>query len=130
MPLKAWVVQHAGHEIRVINTWFQGAKLYVDDVCVCENRGLISLTTARPLLSAPLQVAGKGCTLDVFIVSIFTTKAAVFVDGQQVGGDVIHIDEDIRRFRATHKRGALGSSEGSAVAVPARLTAAEEQPDR
>ena len=25
MPLKAWVARHAGHEVRVINTWFSGA---------------------------------------------------------------------------------------------------------
>jgi hypothetical protein len=126
MPLKGWIVRHAGHEIRVLNTWLFGAKLYVDDVCVCENRGLFSVTTNRPLLTAAIEVAGKSQAIEVFIVSILTTKAAIFVDGVQVGGDVIHIGDDIKRFRADHRRGALGN-EGSAVAVPSRLLPAGDK---
>ena len=120
MPLKSWVTRHAGHELRVLNTWFQGAKLYVDDVCVSENRGLLTLAMNKPALTATIEVAGKPERIEVFIVSILTTKAAIFVEGVQVGGDVISLGEDVRRFRADHKRGALGN-QGSAVAVPSRL---------
>ncbi len=32
MPKKEWVTEVEGKKIRVVNTWFSGAKLYLDGV--------------------------------------------------------------------------------------------------
>jgi hypothetical protein len=88
LTTKEWNVRHAGRDLRVVNTWFSGARLYVDgdlrDTCT----ELVSVDATRPLLSASLDGPGGRSVVEVFIVSVVTTKAMVCVDGVVVGGDL------------------------------------------
>jgi hypothetical protein len=90
MPIgkKEWVAHFEGHEIRVINTWFGGARLLLDGECLATSNDLFSVSTTRPLLTAPLCTSENATRrIEVFIVTWVTTKAKICVDGQQVGGD-------------------------------------------
>ena len=90
MPLKEWVARHEGHSIRVTNTWFGGAKLYIDGECRDANTDLFALSAARPRLSARLEPGKPGSGLvEVHFKALLTVQARICVDGKQVGGDVI-----------------------------------------
>jgi len=81
---KEWLTVYKGHKIRVVNTWFSGAKLYVDDECKDTNQQLFSTDATRPILTAKLGDE----SVEIFMKSILTTKAKICVGGEQVGGDV------------------------------------------
>lgn len=84
-----WAVEHEGRSIRVTNSWFSSAKLYVDGDCRDINNDLFSVSAVAPLLSASIERAGGGCSVvEVYIVSLVTTQAMICVDGQVVGGDL------------------------------------------
>tara|TARA_B100001142_G_scaffold308692_1_gene340450 strand:- start:467 stop:730 length:264 start_codon:yes stop_codon:yes gene_type:complete len=85
MPIgqKEWFADHEGHKIRVVNTWFGGAKLYIDGECRDTTRAFIAL--GETLLSARLNEAGD--IVEVSISAILTTKAKISVNKTQIGGD-------------------------------------------
>ena len=96
-------------------------KLCIDDVCVCHNREFFPLLGSVPMLTATLQVGGQPLVIEVVIQAFLTCKAAIFVDGVQIGGDVLSRGDDARRFRTTHRELVALGAEGSAVAVPVRV---------
>lgn len=88
LTTKEWMTEYKGHQIRVLNTWFSGAKLYVDGDCRDECKELVNVSRDRPLLSASLEIDGERHVIEVFIVSVVSTLAKICVNGKQVGGDV------------------------------------------
>lgn len=62
---KESVVTHEGHTIRVVNSWFGAAKLYIDGECSDTANDVLMLTAERAILSA--NVNGK--VVEVFLVS-------------------------------------------------------------
>lgn len=86
---KEWIANFEGHEIRVVNTWFSGAKLYIDGDCRDENKQLIATSRDRPLLSANLpDASGRPRKLEVFLYSVTITHAKICLDGTIIGGEV------------------------------------------
>ena len=82
---KEWTVLYKDHEIRVVNTWFSGARLYLDGVCVDQNNALFLTGKKTPSLTAPLN--GKE-TVNVDLLAIAKTKARIRVNEQRIGGDL------------------------------------------
>lgn len=86
---KEWLAVYENHEIRVVNTWFSGAKLYIDGDCCDTNTGLVATSTARPVLSGSIQLSdGQRHRVEVYVTSLLTTKAKICVNGRQIGGDI------------------------------------------
>lgn len=84
-----WTCEHQGHVIRVVNTWFSGAKLYVDGERRDTHHGLFSNNTTRPLLSCAIVEPGGGrSVVEVYLVAFVRTRAMICVDGTRVGGDL------------------------------------------
>lgn len=87
---KEWIAEYNGHRIRVQNTWFSGAKLYIDGECRDTNKQLFLVSGAITRLSARLVVSeSQSQVIEVFMKApLFTTKAKICLDGRQIGGDV------------------------------------------
>ena len=84
---KEVVANYAGHTIRVVNTWFSGAKLYLDGDCRDSNTELFVLDKNAALMSAQLEVEGQKRLVEVFCQALFTVKIKICVDGELVGGE-------------------------------------------
>lgn len=100
MPIgeKEWIAVHDGHEIRVVNTWFQGARLYVDGQLCSENTDLFSISNRTPILATTISTCeGRSARLEVFIVAILTTKARICVNGRQIGGNGHRYSDDFKK---------------------------------
>lgn len=87
---KEWIAEYNGHRIRVQNTWFSGARLYVDGECRDTNQQIFGVSGAIPRLSARLVDSdGQTRVIEIFVKApFFTVKAKICVDGRQIGGDV------------------------------------------
>jgi hypothetical protein len=84
--MKEWLVEFQNHQIRVTNSWFRGAKLFVDGVLRAENKSLIA-NPGRPLLSASLADADSPI-IEVFFQAVMTVKAKIVIDGNKVAGEL------------------------------------------
>jgi hypothetical protein len=84
--VKEWLVEFQNHQIRVTNSWFRGAKLYIDGTLRAENRSLIA-NPSRPAFSTPLSDADSP-TVEVFFQAVMTVKAKILIDGKKVAGDL------------------------------------------
>ena len=83
---KEWIAKHNNHTIRVVNTWFSGAKLYIDGECRDTTSALIATKKDSPLLSAKLNDEE---VVEIYLIAMYTTKAKICVNGEQIGGDVL-----------------------------------------
>jgi hypothetical protein len=84
--MKEWSFEFENHQIRVTNSWFRGAKLYIDGVLRATNRSLIA-NPGQPAFTAPLA-DGKGPIVEVFFEAVMTVKAKIVIDGKKVSGDL------------------------------------------
>jgi hypothetical protein len=90
MPLREWISYYEGNEIRVVNTWFQGAKLFINGEVRDEVKNLFSLDSKRPLLSA--RIEGNQPTsplVEVYMKAIFTVRVKIHVNGRFFSGEKI-----------------------------------------
>ena len=87
MPKREIVAEHEGHEIRVVNSWFGGAKLYVDGDCRDTTNELFALG-GSPILSATLSFESGTQLVEVYIRAVMTTKIKIYVDGRHIAGDI------------------------------------------
>jgi len=84
---KEWTATHAGHAIRVRNSWNRGLKLYVDDVCQTATSRLFSISRSRPVLRHQFVAEHSSFLIEVFCVAWLRVKVKIVVAGQQIGGD-------------------------------------------
>ena len=87
MPIgeKELIATYKNHKIRVLNTWFSGAKLYVDGECKDSSSAIIATNKNSPMLSAKLN---DDDIVEVFLIAITATKIKICVNGEQIGGDI------------------------------------------
>ena len=78
-----WNTRFQGHEIRVVNTWFNGAKLYVDGECVDRTYRLIAL--GGIILSTKIQP--NNLVIDVAMEVISEAKVKIYANNELIGGD-------------------------------------------
>lgn len=90
MPVKEWTASHNGKAIRVVNTWFNGARLYINGECRDTNTKLFAIRTPeRPHLSAPLEPSDLSSPLvTVYFQAVLSVKAKIMVGGECVAGDL------------------------------------------
>ncbi len=85
-----WTCEHQGHLIRVVHSWFAGAKLYVDGERRDTSIDLFCVDDTRPLLSCALvKPGGDRSIVEVYLVAPVRTRAMICVDGTRVGGDLV-----------------------------------------
>lgn len=84
MPQKQWITDHDGHEIRVVNSWTGGTRLYIDGVCRDRNYGLFAPAWTW-WLSARLRPDDPASPLvEVDVVALWSVKARIRIDGHAV----------------------------------------------
>lgn len=74
---KVFDVTYEGHHIHVVNTWFNGEKLYIDGELQDENLGLVLRATLRGTLKKDNQITKN---IKVSLGGFFTIKCKIFVD--------------------------------------------------
>lgn len=84
---KEWSVTHAGHSIRVRNSWNRGLKLFVDDVCRASTNRIMILTKSGPLLRYEMDSGTSPCLIEVYCYAFLEVHAKIVVNGQWIGGD-------------------------------------------
>ncbi len=84
--MKEWSVDWGSHQIRVTNSWFRGAALYVDGVLRATNRSLIA-NPGQPTFTTPLA-DGKDSLVEVYFEAVITVKAKIIINGKKVAGDL------------------------------------------
>ncbi len=79
-----WVrVEVEGRRIECLNTWFNGAAIFVDGVEVARNMGKLALDEAHPFVDAQVD----DLHIEMHILSILFTQIEVRVNGRHVAGD-------------------------------------------
>ena len=78
-----WNTSFQEHEIRVVNTWFSGAKLYVDGECVDRTYRLIAL--GGIILSTKIEP--NDLVIDVAMEVISEAKVKIYANNELIGGD-------------------------------------------
>lgn len=86
MPLTTVTAQVGDSEIKVINTWLSGAKLFVNQQVVATNKNLFALSKSKPLMTAKVLIDGSEKLVEIFAFALFTVKIKICVDGIQVAG--------------------------------------------
>ena len=84
---KEWTATHAGHAIRVHNSWNRGLKLYVDDVCQSATSRLFAVSRSRPVLRHQFVAEHSSFLIEVFCVAWLSVKVKIVVDGRRIGGE-------------------------------------------
>jgi len=87
---KEWTAEFDKHQIRVVNTLFFGASLFIDGVCRDTNTQLFAISGSIPRMSARV-IGDAGTTFDVIVfikAPLLRVYAKICVNGQQIGGDV------------------------------------------
>jgi len=75
------------HEILVTNSWFTGAKLYIDGVCCSKNHQLFALNKSKVRLTGNLNIDGQDHAVEIFAWAPFVTvHLKICVDGNQIAG--------------------------------------------
>lgn len=87
MPMKEWTASVDGHEVRVVNTWSGGTRLYIDGECRDRNHGLFAPTWRRWLSARLVQGDIHSRLVEVEICAMLQVKARILVDGQFLAGD-------------------------------------------
>ncbi|MEX3014844.1 hypothetical protein [Gymnodinialimonas hymeniacidonis] len=79
-----WVrAEVQGRRVECLNTWFNGAAIFVDGVEVARNMGKLALDETQPFVEAQVD----DLHIEMHILSILFTQIEVRVNGQYVAGD-------------------------------------------
>ncbi|MBL4617147.1 MAG: hypothetical protein JKY46_05585 [Robiginitomaculum sp.] len=89
MPKKIVIAKYKDHYIRVENTWFSGASLFIDDKMVDHTNRLIAMDPNEVLLSATIDIDGMSEQIDVSFEVIWVVKFKISIDGKYFAGDQI-----------------------------------------
>jgi len=90
-PRKQWSAHHDGRDIRVVDSWFGGAELFVDDALRATFTQCWKLPPEEPVMTAFAR-GNSGAPLKVDVVLqawSFSIRAAIFVNGSRIAGDAI-----------------------------------------
>ena len=74
---KVFDVTYEGHHIQVVNTWFNGEKLYIDGKLQDENLGIALRGTLEGVLKENNKITKD---IKVSLGGIFTIKCKIFVN--------------------------------------------------
>jgi hypothetical protein len=79
---------HLGHEIKVTNHWFKGAKLFIDGNCCAHTRNPFALNKRKPVLNAVFEDRGQQQNIEVFAwAPMLKVHLKICVNNEKMGGD-------------------------------------------
>jgi hypothetical protein len=82
-----WVrAEVGGREIACVNTWFNGAAIFVDGVEVARSMEKLALDEERPFLAVDVEAEDGPMRIEMHILAIFFTQIELRVDGRHVAG--------------------------------------------
>lgn len=87
MPVKELNAVYKGKRLRVHNTWFSGATLFVDDDNVASSDALFAVDGNTPVFSSQYDFGDGDEIIDVCVKAIFTTKIQIHVGGEALAGE-------------------------------------------
>jgi len=80
-------VRYNDNDIRVENTWFFGARLYINEDLIDETTQLFALNPNTALLSGTIETNGAVDKIEVFMLALLTTKMQIHVNGKLLAGE-------------------------------------------
>jgi hypothetical protein len=81
-------VDYHEHKVEVTNSWFTGAKLYIDDNLVDRNYGIFALNKNKTLMKASIQINDSEHLIEVFAwAPCLSVNIKICANGQQISGD-------------------------------------------
>lgn len=88
-PTRTWTAEVDGLSIRVVDSWFGGAELWINGVLHGTYTSVWSLPSDEPVLSATVQgSSGREHDVEVLLQAwSLNIRAAILVDGARVAGD-------------------------------------------
>lgn len=87
MASKEWLYQFGDHEIRVINTWLNGAYLYIDGFLRDTSHSRLAIRP-QTFMSARLKRDDPSSPLiEVKAEALFFVKVQICADGKRIAGD-------------------------------------------
>jgi hypothetical protein len=88
-PTRNWTAEADGLSIRVVDSWFGGAELWINGVLHGTYTSVWSLPPDEPVLSATVRgSSGREHVVEVLLQAwSFSIRAAILVDGARVAGD-------------------------------------------
>lgn len=89
MAHKEWVANVDGHQVRVVNSWTGGTRLYIDGERRDSNHGLFAPDWTHWLSARVVPNDLNSALVEVYIKALFTVKVKIHVNGQQFSGDTI-----------------------------------------
>lgn len=87
MPKKEWTTQVAGREVRVVNSWTGGTRLYIDGDCRDRNDGLFAPGWTRWLSARLVEGDAASDLVEVHVAALLRVRARILVNGRIVAGD-------------------------------------------
>ena len=87
MPKKVVVAKLGDCEILVVNTWFSGLTLLVNDEEIRKYDNLVAVSKDKPIISEHVEINGSKRLIEVFVHAVFTVKIKICVDGAHISGD-------------------------------------------
>jgi len=90
-PRKQWSTRHDGREIRVVDSWFGGAELFVDEALRATFTQCWKLPPEEPVMTAFARgSSGAPLKIDVVLQAwSFSIRAAISANGSRIAGDAI-----------------------------------------
>jgi hypothetical protein len=75
-----WIVKYENTEIKVVNTWFNGEKLYVNNELQDEQYGIFGSHLTGHLINS----SGERKNIKAHLHSIFAVNCIVFIDDRKM----------------------------------------------
>ncbi|MBF9043847.1 hypothetical protein HKCCE4037_10955 [Rhodobacterales bacterium HKCCE4037] len=90
-----WVrAEDDGQAIACVNTWFNGAAIYVNGVEVARSMETLALDEARPFVEAVVEGPNGALHIEMHILSILFTQIELRVNNRHVAGHRL-VKEDV-----------------------------------
>ncbi|MFD2176729.1 hypothetical protein [Veronia pacifica] len=89
MPKKTVETTIGNTHVKFGNTWFSGAKLFVDGELIVKDNSLFSLDKSSPFIAKRIIVDGAEHLIEVFVFAFWTVKIKLCLNGRYVAGDMI-----------------------------------------
>ena len=89
MPKKVLETTIGNTQVRFENTWFSGAKLFVDGELLVKDNSLFSLDKNSPFVAKRIVVDGVEYLIEIFVYALWDVKIKLCLNGEYVTGDNI-----------------------------------------
>lgn len=87
MPTKEWVAHHGGHEIKVVNTWTGGTRLYINGDLRDSNNGQSALDWTFWLSARIVRDDPASDLIEVYVKALWSVDAEIRLNGHYLAGE-------------------------------------------